>query len=503
MIANSLRVGGLVLSCTITVLAEPVIVNPSFEVDAVPPFPGYGAITGWMPDAEIDTGYGINEFGMPFFGNGTVPDGTKVAFVQSNGTLSQDVSGFEPGAQYWLTYRENARQGCCGGTGSLTVKIGDDTIVTPHSVTPVGGTNQFRAITSDVFTARTETLTLTFAKGGEGDVSALIDLVQITEIPPNTPPTVIQDPQSQRADPGESLAFAGAAVGTAPMSFQWWFNGMKLNGETNRTLTLSNVAPAHTGTYWLVVINAAGSARSADATLNVRSSVPIVINPSFEQDALPPFPGYGTITSWTPNEEINTSFGINPMNGAFCDNGSVPHGANVAFLQHNGTLGQTVSGFSPGRQYWLTYRENARQNCCGERVATLAVTVNDTRVVPEHTVPIVGDVERFRLVISHPFTAVEPDLTIIFEKGGTGDATALIDDVRIFPVDDFRLAVTLQGNVPVIQVQGAPGDTVVLEFKLPTMPWEPFLNVPIFNWLGIATDASAPGSSPRLYRARH
>jgi hypothetical protein len=483
------------------------IVNPSFEVDPMPPFPGYGPITGWIPGDGIETSYGINEFGMPFAGNGAVPDGTNVAFIQHNGSLSQDISGFRVGSQYWLIYRENARHGCCGGTASLTVTVGGETIVAPHSVTPVGGVNPYRLIASDVFTAREETLPLKFFKDGDGDVTPLIDLIEIIEVPPNTPPGITEQPNSQRADPGESVTFTGAAVGSAPMFFQWWFNGVKLNGQTNKTLTLPQVSPQQAGTYWFEVTSAAGWTRSSDAQLKVRSDVPIVINPSFEQDPVPPFPGYGTITGWMPDTEIGISYGINPMNGAFTDSGAVPHGTQIAFLQHNGRLAQTVSGFRVGAQYWLTYRENARQNCCGERVTTLSVFVGGNHVVPEHSVGIVGDVNPYRLVISQLFTATETDLTLFFEKGGTGDGTALIDDVRIFPRDQFKLGIALKnGNVPALYIDGAPGETVSLEYKqslLPTFPWLPLIDLPVIEWSATTLDPHGPATGQRFYRAYH
>lgn len=487
------------------VAGRPVVVNASFEVDPVPPFPGYGTISGWTPGGGMDTGYGINEFGMPFAGNGAVPDGTNVAFMQSNGNLSQDVHGFEIGAQYWLLYRENARQGCCGGTGSLSVTVGGDTIVDTHSVTPVGGTNPYRVVGSHVFTAREETLTVTFIKSGDGDISALIDLVQILEIPPNTPPVIATNPKPQRADPGEAVTFAGAAVGTAPMSFQWWFNGVKLDGETNQTLTIPQVSPQQAGTYWLVVTNAAGAARSADAPLRVRSDLPMVINPSFEHDPVPPMPGYGPITGWTANEEIGISYGINLMNGAFADSGVVPHGSKVAFLQHNGTLSQTVSGFRVGAQYWLSYRENARQNCCGDRVTLLSVSVGGMRVVAEHSVPIVGDVNPYRLVTSELFTAPETQLTIVFEKSGTGDGTALIDDVRIFPREQLKTGISLEnGTVPAIRVDGAPGSTVKLEYKdflLPAIPWQHWIDAPVNDWSAVVLEPQPSPTGQRFFRA--
>ena len=42
--------------------AGQTIINPSFETDAVPPYPGYGTITGWTG------GSGINDATGPFEG---------------------------------------------------------------------------------------------------------------------------------------------------------------------------------------------------------------------------------------------------------------------------------------------------------------------------------------------------------------------------------------------------------------------------------------------------
>jgi hypothetical protein len=71
--------------------AQPVIINASFEADDVPPGAGYGAITGWTPGGAIGTSYGINGAGGVFADNGVIPDGTRVGFMQSSGTLSQVV----------------------------------------------------------------------------------------------------------------------------------------------------------------------------------------------------------------------------------------------------------------------------------------------------------------------------------------------------------------------------------------------------------------------------
>jgi hypothetical protein len=158
---------------------------------------------------------------------------------------------------------------------------------------------------------------------------------------------------------------------------------------------------------------------------------PVLTNPSFESGATPPAPGYSEIAGWTADESISTGYGINQAGGDFADNGAVPDGARVAFLQNNGSLSQRVSGFEVGRRYRIAYRENARRWCCGERVATLSVLVDGRPVIAPHVVKIVGDQNAYTLVRSDWFTAPHQTVTITFVKGGRGDSAVLIDDVQL------------------------------------------------------------------------
>jgi hypothetical protein len=233
---------------------------------------------------------------------------------------------------------------------------------------------------------------------------------------------------------------------------------------------------------------------------------PLIVNPSFEVDATPPHPGYGTITGWTPGSGLIDGYGINEVNWEFADNGSIPHGTRVAFIQDNGTLNQTVSGFVVGEPYWVVYRENARALCCGERMATLSLRVGSATVVAEHPVAIVGGSDPYRFVTSEVFTAPETHLTLSFTKGGTGDSTALIDDVRILSLsrDSLRLGIALlEGNLPAIRIQGIPGRMVTLEYKNALVPgtWQSLLNQLLTNGSEVFVDSNAPTSHPRFYRA--
>ena len=251
----------------------PQIVNPSFEIDAVPAFPGYGSITAW-----VGGGGGINNSGGPFHDNGVIPNGSQIAFKQADGALSQLISGFVPGASYRISYAENARN-CCGGTSPFNeVKIGGVTIVAAHAVPPVGGANPYHQVTSDSFTASSSDMLLEFIKSNPqgGDTTLLLD--NVTIILPNTPPSIGLQPQSQSAGVGDNVTFSVIAGGSDPISYQWRKGSVNIPGATGSTLTRSGVTLADNGVYSVHVSNPFGMIDSANATLVVRSVVPGLFN---------------------------------------------------------------------------------------------------------------------------------------------------------------------------------------------------------------------------------
>jgi hypothetical protein len=68
---------------------------------------------------------------------------------------------------------------------------------------------------------------------------------------------------------GDNVTFAVTVAGTPPFSYQWQYNGAPLTGATNSILLITNVQPAHSGAYVVVVSNASGSATSPAASLTV------------------------------------------------------------------------------------------------------------------------------------------------------------------------------------------------------------------------------------------
>lgn len=69
--------------------------------------------------------------------------------------------------------------------------------------------------------------------------------------------------------PGTNVTLRVAATGPQAFAYQWRFNGTLLEGQTNTTLTLTNVADQHDGRYTVDVMTASAQATTPPASLSV------------------------------------------------------------------------------------------------------------------------------------------------------------------------------------------------------------------------------------------
>jgi hypothetical protein len=68
---------------------------------------------------------------------------------------------------------------------------------------------------------------------------------------------------------GSTAQFTVSAIGAPPLQYQWRRNGVNLPGETNATLTLTNLQLLSSGNYSVAVANAITAVESAPATLTL------------------------------------------------------------------------------------------------------------------------------------------------------------------------------------------------------------------------------------------
>jgi hypothetical protein len=76
-------------------------------------------------------------------------------------------------------------------------------------------------------------------------------------------------PSATNALTGQNVTLAATAAGQTPITYQWYFTSSPLAGQTNSTLTLSNIDSTYGGNYWVVVSNVYGGATSSVATVTL------------------------------------------------------------------------------------------------------------------------------------------------------------------------------------------------------------------------------------------
>lgn len=82
-------------------------------------------------------------------------------------------------------------------------------------------------------------------------------------------PSIVSPPAGLTVVEGSTATFAVVASGTAPLSYQWLFEGVELPGETQPTLTLASVGLQDAGRYAVRVTNAVAAVVSTEAVLVV------------------------------------------------------------------------------------------------------------------------------------------------------------------------------------------------------------------------------------------
>jgi sugar lactone lactonase YvrE len=82
-------------------------------------------------------------------------------------------------------------------------------------------------------------------------------------------PQVIEQPRTQTALQGMTVRLSSVAVGKPPLSYQWLFNGVPIEGSTDAELLLPNVQPTNAGSYAVLATNSLGAVSSQVAMVVV------------------------------------------------------------------------------------------------------------------------------------------------------------------------------------------------------------------------------------------
>ena len=208
-------------------------------------------------------------------------------------------------------------------------------------------------------------------------------------------------------------------------------------GGNNSFQTFDEIVMPNDGNF---VLEIAQSTANGDCILLIDDIIitklptPYLENPSFEAN--------GSITVWPGNVAKNPidawtcstdwSVGRNSgdtANSPFLDNGAIPDGLNVAYLQASCNIKQTVRGFKSGVIYYLSLRANAREGYADK--AVLQVRLDGTTVISPTDVFPVGYNNSFETFGAYVIPG-EGDFELeISQNVPDGLYALLIDDIVI------------------------------------------------------------------------
>ncbi|HUF61376.1 MAG TPA: hypothetical protein VMN36_04825 [Verrucomicrobiales bacterium] len=349
------------------------LINPSFEASGNPPSPGYltgVAMAGWTGEGN----YGVNISGAgPFADNGRAPDQDLVAFLQNPGSsLSQEVQQLLPGSTYSLRFASNARS---GNAAHLTVTLGEQ-VIFDEDITPVGGSEPYVEHSVDFVAAAAQGL-LRFTQTAEGDQTVLIDDVRLIGQFSGIPCLEISPSELSlslgQTGTGILVKTSPEAVADGPLDVVLSSSNPDVVGFEGADPTTATITFTDGGALEAIVpLVPAGK---GGAEVNVSSPRPVCFNrvivpvrvistflknPGFESNPPTAFPTYGDVDDWTRTANA----GVNTIGGPFHDNGRIPDGNQVGFIQVTNQLFQQIGGLTPGEPHWLQFYYNTR-NCCG------------------------------------------------------------------------------------------------------------------------------------------
>jgi uncharacterized repeat protein (TIGR01451 family) len=118
------------------------------------------------------------------------------------------------------------------------------------------------------------------ALGGD-EIRAIFNAGAAGKCSLGVPPQVTSSPANATISPGAPVTFQATASSSETLSYQWYFNGVPIVGQTGPTLTLPNPTSADSGLYTVAVISPSGTILApsfAVTVLDIKMFAGLVIN---------------------------------------------------------------------------------------------------------------------------------------------------------------------------------------------------------------------------------
>lgn len=202
------------------------------------------------------------------------------------------------GRELWRNWHVSRQE---NGSRSLAVDASGNVYITSLVIGPFSGRDigfiKYDALGNRILTARyngtgnADDIPSTLALGPAGEVYVAgmtsgasdggADFVLIKYGQNAVPdlPTITEPPRGLDIAQSSNAVFRVTAVGDAPLSYQWFFNGAPIEGATENSFVVTSAQFSNAGSYSVRVANAHGSIFSAAAVLLVQAPPSILVPP--------------------------------------------------------------------------------------------------------------------------------------------------------------------------------------------------------------------------------
>jgi hypothetical protein len=222
-------------------------------------------------------------------------DGTTWPILGGGAQIWQDIATV-PGWTYAIRFAMRASYRIGGGSGDGRVRVLWNNEEVGIAVVPEGEL-EFWNWPEFTVTANQVTSRVAFVNLGRGIELDAFSVVALTE-----PPQIVQQPRPASTMAGGTVVFDVVASGSAPLAYEWFFEGTHLVTMTLPTLVLENVNPNMAGLYQVVVSNAFGRATSAVVRLTVEAATqPVILwQPYGDTVAVGAYYNFSVVAAGTP-----------------------------------------------------------------------------------------------------------------------------------------------------------------------------------------------------------
>ena len=101
--------------------------------------------------------------------------------------------------------------------------------------------------------------------------------LSLTGIKSMLAPAILSQPASRKIQGGETVSFSVLAGGTAPLSYEWLFNGMRIPKADESVFVIANAGTSDIGNYQVRIVNGEGILLSDTATLSLFLTPPTAV----------------------------------------------------------------------------------------------------------------------------------------------------------------------------------------------------------------------------------